>query len=109
MDIQLRRVSSLDKASPSENRQETATVAARDLRESVSAVTAGRSDGVVQPSTGQLDPPLHVAAASPAFAGEPQADGLNSLLTPWLAVADYVNHRSQCVECNRAFGVWRVC
>ena len=109
MDTRLRRVSSLDKALPPENRQETPTAATRGHRESVAAVTAGRSEGVVQPSTRQLDPPLHVAAASPAFAGEPQADGLNGLLTPWLAVADYVNHRNQCFEPNGASGVWRVC
>lgn len=54
--------------------------------------------------SGQFDTPLHVAAVSPAFAGEPQpANGLNGLLTPWLAVADYGNHRIQFFECDGAF------
>ena len=109
MDTRLRRASSLVKAYPSKNRQETATAATRRHRDLVAVVTAGRSDSVVQPSMGQFAVPLRVAAVWAASPPDPQANGLNGLLTPWRAVADYVNHRNQRFECGGAFGVWRVC
>ena len=53
---------------------------------------------------GQFRTPLHVAELSPAFAGEPGAvDHGFSILTPWLAVADYGNHRVQLFECDGAY------
>ncbi len=53
---------------------------------------------------GQFNTPLHVTEVSPEFSGEPGAveHGL-SVLTPWLAVADYGNHRVQLFECDGAF------
>lgn len=51
---------------------------------------------------GQFDTPLHVVAVSPAFAGEPAVDN-ELFVTPWVAVADYGNHRIQFFECD---GAW---
>lgn len=53
---------------------------------------------------GQFDTPLHVATVSPEFFGEPQgAAAVASVLTPWLAVADYGNCRIQYFECDGAY------
>lgn len=53
---------------------------------------------------GQFNTPLHVAEVSPEFSGEPgSVDHGFSILTPWLAVADYGNHRVQLFECDGAF------
>ncbi len=52
---------------------------------------------------GQFNTPLHVAEVSPEFFGEPGSAGDGfSILTPWLAVADYGNHRVQLFECDGA-------
>lgn len=52
---------------------------------------------------GQFDTPLHVVPICPEFHGEPLDSGIASLVTPWLAVADYGNHRVQFFECD---GAW---
>jgi len=54
---------------------------------------------------GQFHTPLHVAAVAPEFSGEavPQDEEPLSLLTPWLAVADYGNRRVQFFECDGAY------
>ena len=53
---------------------------------------------------GQFNTPLHVTEVSPGFSGEPGAiDHGFSVLTPWLAVADYGNRRVQLFECDGAF------
>lgn len=53
---------------------------------------------------GQFDTPLHVVTVTPVFAGEPGAHGdAERYLSPWLAVADYGNHRVQFFECD---GAW---
>lgn len=53
---------------------------------------------------GQFNTPLHVVEVSPEFSGEPvSTDHGLSVLTPWLAVADYGNHRIQLFECDGAF------
>jgi len=53
---------------------------------------------------GQFDTPLDVVTVWPEFSGEPGAGGgLASIAAPWLAVADYGNHRVQFFECD---GAW---
>lgn len=53
---------------------------------------------------GQFNTPLHVTELSPEFSGEPGVGHQAfSLLTPWLAVADYGNRRIQLFECDGAF------
>ncbi|MBS1818543.1 MAG: hypothetical protein JSU08_11480 [Acidobacteria bacterium] len=53
---------------------------------------------------GQFDTPIAVVPMHPEFSGEPivRADA-QALLAPWLAVADYGNHRVQYFESD---GVW---
>lgn len=52
---------------------------------------------------GQFDTPLHAVLVVPEFVGEPQAGSVSGDLFPWLAVADYGNHRIQFFECD---GSW---
>ena len=95
MDTRLHRAATLDKEVTPENRHGTASAAAAGHGDSAAVVTVGRSDRVVQPSTGPL-----LCEADPAFAGEPRsADGLSGPLTFSLAVADYDDHRIQLEVC----------
>lgn len=53
---------------------------------------------------GQFDTPLDIVTIRPEFSGEPHLDPTTaSLFSPWLAVADYGNHRIQFFECD---GTW---
>lgn len=123
---------------PAENRGQSATVPTPLSQADPCTVTAGRADGVVQPSTGQLlyevdspghrvvaryqdgriafafggfgqrpgqfDTPLDIVTIRPEFSGEPHVDvATASLFSPWLAVADYGNHRVQFFECDGTF------
>ncbi|MGC4086026.1 MAG: hypothetical protein QM736_28850 [Vicinamibacterales bacterium] len=54
---------------------------------------------------GEFDTPLDVATIWPEFSGEPSVgpSAIDSLSAPWVAVADYGNHRVQFFECD---GTW---
>lgn len=54
---------------------------------------------------GQFDTPLDIVTIRPEFSGEPLVDRnvAASIFSPWLAVADYGNHRIQFFECD---GAW---